>query len=156
MEYLQGLTDHLTKRIVGKHKLNAWAEDGEIIVGTSGSDGFEIKYTSKFEMSDVSINPINLFLVLNDWLKKSDPDREGKGLPHPLFFTERLDNGSYDLGVKIEFVEQYDFVEDANGQWKSNGVVGTFKSDIEKVIDVDGLMNLEIVDSNTQDNKLQN
>jgi len=157
MECLQHLTDHLIEKIVGKNKLNAWAEDGEIITSSNATgDGFEVKYTCNFEMLDVNIEPVMLFMLVVSWLNKYDPDRATKSLPNPLFFTERLDSGHYDLGVKIEFQEQYDFVEDENGKWKSNGVISRLQSDFSNVIDVDELDVLEIVDSHTNDNKLQN
>lgn len=157
MKYLQKLTDHLIEKLVDKSELNAWAEDGEIITGNQGGlDGFEVTYVSNFEMSDVNIEPITLFMLIASWLNKYDPDRDTKSLPNPHFFTERLDSGHYDLGVKIEFKEQYSFVDDDDGKFISQGVVGRFKSDYENVIDVDDLSQLEIVDSHKQDNKLQN
>jgi hypothetical protein len=157
MEYLQKLTDHLIKNKVGKENLEAWAEDGELIFGSHAIEsGFEIKYTCNFELSDVKLDPVRLFFIVSSWLRKVNPERQGQNLPKPLFFTERLSDGRYDLGLKIEFQEQYDLVEDPNGDWEIDGMRMNLKSDFYNLFDESEFEELRLFDSHTQDNSLEN
>ena len=157
MEYLQKLTEHLIKNVVDKEDLNAWAEDGELIFTSHVIEGgFEIKYTCNFEMSDVKLDPLKLFFLVSSWLSKFNPERQGQSLPRPLFFTERLTNGCYDLGLKIEFQEQYDLVEDPEGEWEVGGERMNLKSDYYSLFDESEAEELSLVDSHTQDNSLEN
>lgn len=157
MEYLQKLTDHLIKNKVSKENLEAWAEDGELIFSSHEIEsGFEIKYTCNFELSDVQLKPVQLFFIVSSWLGKYNPERQQQDLPRPLFFTERLSNGRYDLGVKIEFQEQYDLVEDPNGEWEIDGIRMNLRSDFYNLFDESGSEELTLVDAHTQDNSLEN
>lgn len=157
MECLQKLTVHLIKNLVDKEELNAWAEDGELICsGHKVEDGFEIKYTCNFEMSDVKIKPMKLFMLVVSWLNKYTPERDSQNLLRPQFFTERLNNGRYDLGVKIEFQEQYNLVESESGEWIVGGVRMDLESDFYNLFDGEESEELKVFDSHTQDNKLQN
>jgi len=157
MEYLQELTKHLIKNVVDKEELNAWAEDGELIFSSHVIEGgFEVKYTCNFEMSGVKLEPIKLFFLVSSWLNKFNPERESQGLPKPLFFTERLSDGRYDLGLKIEFQEQYDLVEDPEGEWKVGGVRMNLQSDFHNLFDESEAEELSLVDSHTQDSSLEN
>lgn len=157
MEYLQRLTDHLIKNNVSKENLEAWAEDGELFFSNHAIEsGFEIKYTCNFELSDVQLAPVQLFFIVSAWLAKFNPERESQGVARPLFFTERLSNGRYDLGLKIEFQEQYDLVEDPNGDWEIGGMLMNLKSDFYNLFDESESEELTLVDSHTQDNSLEN
>ncbi|WP_022940120.1 phage tail protein [Psychromonas hadalis] len=157
MEYLQSLTKHLIKNLVKKDDLEAWAEGGELIASSHQSeDGFETQYTCCFEMSNVEIEPKRLFMLVLSWLNKVNPERDSQGLARPQFFNEPLAKGRYDLGIKIEFREQFDFTPDPQGDWEVNGVLMSLKSDFDNLLDVDQCDTLKIVDSHTQDNSLQN
>jgi len=156
MEYLQKLTDHLIKNKVSKERLEAWAEDGELIFSSHSIDGgFEIKYTCNFEVSDVKLKPVQLFFIVSSWLGKFNPERQEQGLSTPLFFTERLSNGRYDLGVKIEFQEQYTLVEDPNGEWEIGGIRMNLISDFYNLFNEDEAGELTLFDGHTQDNSLE-
>ena len=80
-----------------------WAEDGQIDC-TQGLtvDGFDIAYTVNINMSNVDVAPEILMMHLVIWLNQYDVARESKGLAPPSFATERLDNGHFDLKLKIE------------------------------------------------------
>ena len=157
MEYLQSLSDYLIKHITNKADLEAWAEDGEMLFSPSVvEDGYELQYTCKFELSDVEIKPARLFMLIANWVQQYNPDRDTQGLPAPQFFVEPLANNRYDLGVKIEFIEQMRFVEDENGEWLVDGKKMALQSDFQDPFDIDSAGELIIFDGHTQDNGLQN
>jgi hypothetical protein len=153
MECLQHLTTYLIKHLVNKEDLEAWAEGGELIATSHQlEDGFETEYTCCFELSNVEIAPQRLFMLVLSWLNKYTPERESQGLARPQFFNEPLAKGRYDLGVKIAFREQFNFIEDTQGEWDVGGVLMTLKSDFDNLLDVDECDTIKIVDSHTQDN----
>jgi hypothetical protein len=157
MECLQSLTDYLIKHLVKKDDLEAWAEGGELIASSHKlEDGFEAEYLCCFELSNVEIEPKRLFMLILSWLNTYNPERDTQGLARPQFFNQPLARGHYDLGVKIEFREQFDFVEDPQGEWEIGGVLMILKSDFDNLLDVDACDTLKIVDSHTQDNSLKN
>lgn len=157
MECLQKLTDHLIEHLIKKDDLVAWAEDGELICSSHvAEDGFEIKYTCNFEMSNVELEPVRLFMLVASWLNTYTPERDSQGLSRPQFFTERLNSGRYDLGIKIEFQEQFQFIEDEEGAWDVSGKLMSLKSDFYNLLDAEQADYIKIVDSHTQDNGLEN
>lgn len=157
MEALQSLLIFLTKttKLVPDEKIEAWAEDGKLIfTPTTTQDGYEVTYTANFEMADVEVNPVKLFMFVTYWMSKNIPDREQHGLPEPDFFSEPLQNGRFDLGLKIEFREQINLVEDTEGDWLlSDGKRYRPESDFGEGAIGD---TLELFDSVTQDNGLTN
>lgn len=157
MKYLQSLADHLIANVLKKDDVTVWAEDGELLFsGHVIEDGFEIRYTCNIEMSNVELAPIRLFMLIASWVNKTTPERDSQGLPAPQFFTERLANGRYDLGIKIQFIEQFNFEENPDGDWSVDGVLMSLNSDFDNLLDIDSAKILKIVDSHTQDNGLQN
>jgi hypothetical protein len=157
MECLQSLSDYLIKHLVEKDNLEAWAEGGELIASSHKlEDGFEAEYTCCFEMSDVEIEPKRLFMLVLNWLNTFTPDRDTQGLARPKFFNQPLAKGHYDLGVKIEFREQFKFEADPQGDWEIAGELMKLKSDFDNLLDVDACDTIKIVDSHTQDNSLKN
>jgi len=157
MEYLQSLSDYLIKHIISKADLEAWAEDGEVLFSPSVVEqGYELRYTCKFELSDVDIKPTRLFMLIANWVQQTNPDRETQGLETPKFFVERLANNRYDLGIKIDFIEQMQFVEDAQGEWLVDGEKMALRSDFQPPFDVEHAAELIIFDGHSQDNSLQN
>lgn len=157
MEYLQSLSAYLIEHITSKDDLNAWAEDGTLLFGPSyAEEGYEIKYMCNFELSDVEIKPARLFMLIVNWVQQYNPDRDTQGLAAPLFFVEPLANKRYDLGVKMEFIEQMKFVPDEKGEWLVRGKKMALQSDFQQPFDVDNAGELIIFDGHTQDNGLQN
>lgn len=156
MECLQSLSAYLIENIVDKANLAAWAQDGEMQFSPSVvEDGYELKYMCNFELSDVEIKPARLFMLIANWIQKNNPDRDIQGLDAPLFFVEPLANNRYDLGVKMEFLEQISFVEDEDGDWLVEGKKMALQSDFNNVLDVALAAELIIFDGHTQDNGLQ-
>ncbi len=157
MEYLQSLSDHLIKHICKKEELNAWAEDGELLFSPNNTeDGYEIRYRCNFEISDIELNPARFFMIIANWVQLYNPDRDTQGSLPPLFFVERLANGRYDIGLKIEFIEQMRFVLDEAGEWLVAGEKYSLQSDFQQPFSVSGAPELMIVDSHLQDNSLSN
>ena len=157
MEYLQSLSAYLVKHIVKKDDLNAWAEDGQMLFSPSVEEqGFELKYLCKFELSDVEIEPARLFMLIANWVQLYNPDRDTQGLDAPVFFVEPLANKRYDLGVKMEFIEQMNFVPDENGEWLVGGEKMALQSDFQEPFDRENADELIIFDGHTQDNSLKN
>lgn len=156
MECLQSLSAYLIENIVDKANLAAWAQDGEMQFSPSVvEDGYELKYMCNFELSDVEIKPARLFMLIANWIQKNNPDRDIQGLAAPLFFVEPLANNRYDLGVKMEFLEQISFVEDEDGDWLVEGKKMALQSDFNNVLDVALAAELIVFDGHTQDNGLQ-
>lgn len=156
MECLQSLSAYLIENIVDKANLAAWAQDGEIQFSPSvAEDGYELKYMCNFELSDVEVKPMRLFMLIANWVQKHNPDRDEQGLAAPLFFAEPLANNRYDLGVKMEFLEQIRFVKSDEGDWLVDGKKMALQSDFNDVFDTDNAGELIIFDGHTQDNGLQ-
>lgn len=154
MKLLQSLTDFLTDH--GIKNLESWAEDGEQVFSPTGGDqGMVLKYTANFEMTNIKTDPIRLFGLVMAWTIQFNQEREDQGLPYPKFFSERLEDDHYDLGIRIEFEEQYEFTPDENGEWLANGEPSSMLSTASERIDLDGQGTLEIVDSHTQDIEMQ-
>ncbi|WP_028865188.1 phage tail protein [Psychromonas aquimarina] len=157
MEYLQSLSDYLIKHITSKADLEAWAQDGELLFSPSvAEEGYELRYMCSFELSDVEVKPARLFMLIANWVQQYNPDRDTQGLDAPLFFVEPLANNRYDLGVKMEFIEQMKFVEDVNGEWLVEGKKKTLQSDFQEPFDADNAEQLIIFDGHSQDNGLHN
>ena len=153
MEYLQSLSDYLIENIVDKDKLDAWAEDGDLAYSPHASEGgYEITYKANFEMSDVEVDPPRLFMLLSNWILHFVPEREAQGLANPEFFVERLANGRYDIGVKLDFIEQFTLVEDIDGGWLIGAKHYRLQSDIQTPFDTNAHGELLIFDSHKQDN----
>lgn len=158
MELLQSLTDYLIKNGVDSKKLESWAEDGRLMFGThSKEQGFEVQYVCNFEMSSITHEPKKVFALVVSWLNDKIPDRDQKGLPDPLFFSQRLDGNEYDIGIRLEFIEQYEYVHDQDGDWEIEGQRMSLKSEYSVGIESDvSPEELEIFDGHTQDQGLEN
>lgn len=157
MKYLQSLTDYLISNGIEVEKLEAWAEDGELITSSHNQeDGYELKYTCCFEMSDVSIKPHFLFALISAWLQRYCPDRDTYGLPNPVFFTQKLSNTKFDIGVKIDFIEQFKYQASATGNWRIKEQMMELVSDFQQPFDVKNASELIIFDGHTQDKGLEN
>ncbi len=76
-----------------------------------GVDGFDIAYTVNINMSDVDVSPEILMMHLVVWLNQYDVDRESKGLEPPTFATQKLDNGRFELWLRIDVKESYSLEE---------------------------------------------
>ncbi|MBN2605988.1 MAG: phage tail protein [Thiotrichales bacterium] len=157
MKALQSLLDFLTKtgEVVAEEKIEAWAEDGEVLFVTSENfDGYELKYKANFALYDVTVTPVDLFMWVTYWMNKYIPDRDQQGLPAPEFFSEPLKDNHFDLGLIIEFKEQIRLVEDPAGDWLlDDGKRYRPESDFG-VDEVTGT--LDLFDAVTQDNGLTN
>ncbi len=156
MEYLQSLSTYLTAN--GVKNLESWAEDGELHFSpTTPEGGFETKYSANFEISVTEIEPKRLFMLVVSWIHAFNSERESQNLPPPQFFSERLDGKNYDIGFKIDFIEQFSLLEAPNGAWIVNGkrvnVVSNFQEAMRN--DDSSYSDLLIVDSHTQDNGLK-
>lgn len=157
MEALQSLLTYLTKTtgLVADNKIEAWGEDGKFIF-TPGmnSMGYEVVYTANFEMSDVKVDPVKFGMYFVHWMNVYIPDRENHGLGEPEFFVEPLSGGKFDLGLRLQFREQINLIEDPLGEWLlDDGKKYKASSDFGVAAD---LSLLEIVDSHTQDTGLKN
>ncbi len=123
MKALQSLTDLFTRSVADAKNIELWAEDGQID-GTQGLgvDGFDIAYTVNINMSDVDVSPEILMMHLVVWLNQYDVDRESKGLEPPTFATQKLDNGRFELKLRIDVKESYSLEESEMGVWKQGDV----------------------------------
>ncbi|OCH16993.1 phage tail protein [Aliivibrio logei] len=122
MKALQSLTDLFTQSVTDAKNVELWAEDGQIDCTQGLSvDGFDIAYTVNINMSDVDVQPETLMMHLVVWLNQYDVDRSTKGLEAPTFATQRLDNGKFDIKLKIDIKEAYSLEESAKGIWKQGG-----------------------------------
>lgn len=156
MELQQSLTNYLKLNRV--KNLEAWAEDGELFFSpTSPESGFEIKYSANFEISVTDMEPKRLFMLVVSWIHAFNSEREGQDLPPPRFFSERLDGGNYDIGFKIEFIEQFNLIESSNGDWLVDGKRFNLISELQRTFDHNSAdySELRIVDSHTQDTGLK-
>lgn len=153
MKLLQSLTEFLTSHDV--KRVESWAEDGEIIFSPGGDQGMVLRYTANFELSHTNTNPIRLFTLVMVWINKHNLERQTQGLPHPQFFSERLDGDHYELGIRIEFEEQYQFQADEQGAWMVNEQRSSMVSSVSPVLDLGQAGTLELVDAHTQDHELQ-
>jgi len=153
MELLQSLTDHFKNN--GVKNLEAWAEDGTIHFSPSTPEGgFEIKYVANLEISVTEMEPKRLFMLLVSWVHAFNSEREGQDLSPPQFFSERLDGKGYDIGFKVEFIEQFNLLENPNGEWLVNGVTASVTSNFDESIHYEEHVQLRIVDAHTQDTEL--
>ncbi|MBD3610999.1 MAG: phage tail protein [Hydrogenovibrio crunogenus] len=157
MDAMQSLLTFLTEtnQVVPEEKTEAWAQDGKLLLATSATlNSYVLRYTANFEITDVAINPTRFFTAVSYWINKYLPGREAFGLPDPEFFTERLQNKNFDLGLRIEFEEEIELVPDPNGEWlMDDGLNYSVKSDFGQLADGEIL---QVVDSHTQDNGLKN
>lgn len=156
MKLLQSLTDHLLSNGIDSENLESWAEDGYLGFGCHVVEqGYEIKYVANFELSSVKYEPNMIFALIISWIQRATPERDTQGLPPPMFFSERLDGKRYDIGVRIEFIEQYRFVESENGNWQIGGKTMELVSDaLQEAQDLSDLSIIQIVDNHTQDKAL--
>ena len=123
MKALQSLTELFTQSVTDAKNVELWAEDGQIECAQGVSvDGFDIAYTVNINMSDVDVQPETLMMHLVVWLNKYDVDRSTKGLDAPTFATQRLDNGKFDIKLKIDMKESYSIEENENGAWQQGGI----------------------------------
>ena len=123
MKALQSLTDLFTQSVTDAKNVELWAEDGQIDCTQGLSvDGFDIAYTVNISMTDVDVQPEILMMHLVVWLNQYDVARESKGLEPPTFATQRLDNGRFDIKLKIDIKEAYSLEESATGVWKQGEV----------------------------------
>lgn len=155
MECLQSLSDYLIEN--GVKNLESWAEDGDLTFSpTSAEEGFETRYTANFEASAIEMEPKRLFMLVVSWIHRFNSEREDQNLPNPQFFSERLDGKKYDLGLKIEFIEEFKLQPNPAGEWLVNGEMMSVVSQFNESIDPEDYSQLELVDSHTQDNGLTN
>lgn len=140
MKALQSLTDLFKTHVVDAKNLDAWAEDGAVFC-TQGEhvDGFEIEYTAIIFVQDAKLNPNNLFMHIVSWLNKYDPHRPEKGLSAPTFAVEPLDNGHFDLKLKLDIREEFSLEEDEQGDWKQTGERYRCENQFEALADEDEL-----------------
>lgn len=140
MKALQSLTDLFKKHIVDPKSFDSWAEDGAIFC-TQGDDidGFEVEYTAIIFVQNAKLNPDNLFMHIVSWLNKYDQHRSEKGLAMPTFAVERLDQGRYDIKIKLDIREEYNLIEDKNGDWKQAGDLFRCENQFEAAVDEDEL-----------------
>lgn len=157
MEAIQSLLTYLTKTtsLVPDHNIQAWGEDGKFIFTPGLQEmGYELVYTANFEMSDVKLDPIKFGMHFTHWMNIFIPDRETHGLGEPEFFLEPLSGGKFDLGLRVQFREQINLIEDPLGEWLlDDGKKYTAKSDFGVAAN---LSLLDIFDSHTQDTGLKN
>lgn len=148
MKALQSLTELFTQSVTEAKNVELWAEDGQIDC-TQGLtvDGFDIAYTVNINMSNVDVAPEILMMHLVIWLNQYDVARESKGLAPPSFATERLDNGHFDLKLKIEIKEAYSLEESATGVWKQGDTRLDCVSDFAIAVIEDELPLLEFMGS---------
>lgn len=119
MKALQSLTELFAQSIVDPKNLEVWAEDGSLECAQGLTiDGFDISYLVHVNMTDVNVQPHILMMHLVNWLNQFDVDRSSKGLESPSFATQRLDNGNFDLYLKIPMREAYSLSENPVGIWQ--------------------------------------
>ncbi|MGR6860806.1 phage tail protein [Aliivibrio salmonicida] len=144
MKALQSLTDLFTQSVTDAKNVELWAEDGQIDCTQGLSvDGFDIAYTVNISMTDVDVQPEILMMHLVVWLNQYDVARESKGLEPPTFATQRLDNGRFDIKLKIDIKEAYSLEESATGVWKQGKVRLDCVSDFAIAVIEDELPALE-------------
>ena len=144
MKALQSLTDLFTQSVTDAKNVELWAEDGQIDCTQGLSvDGFDIAYTVNISMTDVDVQPEILMMHLVVWLNQYDVARESKGLEPPTFATQRLDNGRFDIKLKIDIKEAYSLEESATGVWKQGEVRLDCVSDFAIAVIEDELPALE-------------
>lgn len=158
MRYLQELTAYLVKNAFLKEKFESWAEDGEIIYGSHQViQGYEVKYTANFEALNVQVLPSIFFGLVTSWLSQHNPNRDQEGLESPKFFIqERLGSGRFDLGLKLDFIEKYEYTPSEDGQFIINGQRVDPISDYQEPFNKDAAEELLIFDSHSQDSGLKN
>jgi hypothetical protein len=119
MKALQNLTELFTSSIVDAKNVEIWAEDGTLECAQGLTiDGFDISYLVHVSMTEVNVPPEILMMHLVNWLNQYDVDRSTKGLDAPSFATECLDNGKFDLYLKIPIKEAYSLGENDTGIWQ--------------------------------------
>ena len=144
MKALQSLTDLFTQSVTDAKNVELWVEDGQIDCTQGLSvDGFDIAYTVNISMTDVDVQPEILMMHLVVWLNQYDVARESKGLEPPTFATQRLDNGRFDIKLKIDIKEAYSLEESATGVWKQGEVRLDCVSDFTIAVIEDELPALE-------------
>lgn len=158
MKYLQSLTDHLISVAgINKDQIESWAEDGSVKSSPSSHDnGFEAKYTCIFELASIDMLPDLLMMHLVNWIGIYNPQRDQQGLSDPEFAIEPLSGNKYDIGIRINFKEQYNLKIDPEGQWKVTGVKMSLVSEVDDLLDVENASDLLVFDSHTQDTGLKN
>lgn len=140
MKALQSLTDLFKQHVVDAKSFDAWAEDGAIFSAQGDEiDGFEVEYTAIIFIQNAQLNPDNLFMHVVSWLNKYDPHRSEKGLTMPTFAIEPLDKGRYDFKLKLDIREEFNMVEDEQGDWQQGDQRYCCNNQFEAVVDEDEL-----------------
>lgn len=151
MNHLQSLGDYFVNNGISRQKIESWAEDGDLIFSPSGEQGYTLRYVARFEMSNVKVQPHKLFGLVVSWIQKYNSERESEGLPAPQFFNEPLEGGQHDLGIRIEFIEQFQFESDSEGEWEVDGQRVSLVSNFKPEVELSDLSYLAVIDSHTQD-----
>lgn len=157
MKYLQNLTDHLIDSGIHQEQLESWAEEGQILSSPSSiDDGYAVAYTCIFELSCIEMTPDRLLMHLVNWIGIYNPHRDGQQVRKPEFAIERLSNNKFDIGIRIDFIEQFNFKADPEGQWDVGGVKMSLVSEFDELLDIKNTGELLVFDSHTQDTGLKN
>jgi hypothetical protein len=124
---LEALTSFLdTQEFVTKNQFDSWMEDGELSPRNKylGADQLQIaqlKYNAYLSFEDFTKDPALLFALVCAWLIDNDAERDDHDLPKPDIDVTKLDNGRFDVEIKIAFVVDIELVQADNGAVSLDG-----------------------------------
>ncbi|WP_372395131.1 phage tail protein (plasmid) [Azospirillum sp. HJ39] len=118
MKKLQSLRDHLmaTLKVEGEALLT-FAEKGKVTsfqgAGHQNRD-FQVSYTAHLVLTDFTADPLTVFFVMVEWLKRECPAAPADAL---RFHVDVIDSTKVDVSLLVELVETVSVRADPAGTW---------------------------------------
>lgn len=86
-------------------RLLMWIDKGRVRSHQTASFGFEYRYTLNLTVLDFATSPSAIMIAVIAWVRINQPDLLAVKLDTLEFEADILDNGSIDLGLKLELTE---------------------------------------------------
>lgn len=122
LEQLTGYITHALKTDVLNNKIEAWQENGELILnGEDRGYGIRIahwKYSAVINIENFphyQLNPHYLLAALGCWLSEYDPSRSELELADPSIDIEPTNADTVDITISIDLAEAIEMIPDESG-----------------------------------------
>jgi hypothetical protein len=112
------LTAHLPDLARDPERLRMWIDKGQVRTRQTSSFSFEVAYTLNIVVLDWTDPPVILFVLLNDWLRRYQPDLvASQAADGYAFEADIMTNSALDLSIDLALTEAVTAVRREDGGW---------------------------------------
>lgn len=112
------LSDNLPELARDPERLRLWIDGGTVRTRQTASFAFEVRYRLNIVVIDWDHPPIVIFVMLNDWLRRFQPDLVASHAADGYRFeADILTNTAMDLSIDIDLTEAITAVRRDDGGW---------------------------------------